>query len=82
MPFIFVNVEKNAPYLVSVVELDSDAFEMGHQMIERGVRIHKECMESGRWPGYLTQAIASLPPWAYSRIEELETPEIKFGEWR
>ena len=82
LPFIFVNVEKNAPYLVSVVELDSDAFDMGHQMIERGIRIYKECMESGRWPGYLTQAIASLPPWAYSRIEELETPEIKFGEWR
>lgn len=82
LPFVFVNVEKTAPYLVSVVELDEDAFEMGNQMIERGARIYKECAETGNWPGYPTRETTSLPPWAYTRVEELETPEIKIGEWR
>lgn len=80
LPFVFVNVEKTAPYLVSVTELDEDALDFGHMMIERGSRIYKECTESGVWPGYPTRTTTSLPIWAYSALEDLELPELTFGK--
>lgn len=79
LPFIFVNVEKMEPYLVSVIELDDDALDIGRMMIERGARIYEECMENNAWPGYPHKTTTGLPVWAYNQIEELETPEISFG---
>lgn len=76
LPFVFVNVEKTAPYLVSVTELDEDALDFGHMMIERGSRIYKECTESGVWPGYPTRTVTRLPDWAYWQLEELDDQEI------
>lgn len=76
LPFVFVNVEKTAPYLVSVTELDEDALDFGHMMIERGSRIYKECTESGNWPGYPTRTMTRLPDWAYWQLEELDDQEI------
>lgn len=80
LPFVFVNVEKTAPYLVSVTELDDDALDFGHMMIERATRIYKECTKTGVWPGYPTRTTTSLPLWAYSLLEDLETPELTFGK--
>lgn len=80
LPFVFVNVEKTAPYLVSVTELDEDALDFGNMMIERATRIYKECMESGNWPGYPRRTIARLPDWAYWQLEELDDEPITFGK--
>ncbi|WP_190264851.1 PD-(D/E)XK nuclease-like domain-containing protein [Glutamicibacter nicotianae] len=80
LPFVFVNVEKTAPYLVSVTELDEDALDFGHMMIERATRIYKECTKTGVWPGYPTRTTTSLPIWAYSLLEDLELPELTFGK--
>lgn len=80
LPFVFVNVEKTAPYLVSVTELDEDALDFGHMMIERATRIYKECTKTGVWPGYPNRTTTSLPLWAYSLLEDLETPELTFGK--
>lgn len=80
LPFVFVNVEKTAPYLVSVTELDEDALDFGHMMIERATRIYKECTKTGNWPGYPTRTTTSLPLWAYSLLEDLELPELTFGK--
>lgn len=80
LPFIFVQVEKTEPYLVSVVELDEDALDFGQMMIERGSRIYRECMESGNWPGYPAQTMTRLPDWAYWQLEELDDEPITFGK--
>lgn len=80
LPFVFVNVEKTAPYLVSVTELDEDAIDFGNQMIERATRIYKECTESGNWPGYPTKTMSRLPDWAYWQLEELDDEPITFGK--
>ena len=80
LPFVFVNVEKTAPYLVSVTELDEDALDFGQQMIDRGSRIYKECAESGNWPGYPNHTTTRLPDWAYWQLEELEDKQIVFGK--
>lgn len=71
LPFVFVLVEKTAPYLVSVVQLDPEAIEMGRALNERAKRIYQECTESGNWPGYPTTEPISLPMWANYAMDDL-----------
>jgi hypothetical protein len=71
LPFHFVLVEKTAPYLVSVVELDIEAINIGRQLNDRAKRIYRECVESNTWPGYPNADLISLPMWAIYKAEEL-----------
>jgi hypothetical protein len=71
LPFKFVLVEKTAPHLVSVVELDPEAIDYGRQLNERAKRIYSECVESGNWPGYPTAAPISLPNYAIYEMDDL-----------
>lgn len=71
LPFHFVLVEKTAPYLVSVVELDIEAINIGRQLNDRAKRIYRECVESDTWPGYPNADLISLPMWAIYQTEEL-----------
>ena len=71
LPFHFVLVEKTAPYLVSVVELDIEAINLGRMLNDRAKRIYRECVESGNWPGYPGAVTANLPMWAIYQTEEL-----------
>jgi hypothetical protein len=82
LPFHFVLVEKTEPYLVSVVELDVEAINIGRHLNDRAKRIYRECVESNTWPGYPNADLISLPMWAIYQAEDLlglntET-EIKF----
>jgi hypothetical protein len=66
--FVFVNVEKEPPYLVSVCELDLDAYQLGRADMRRAIRIYQQCTETGVWPGYAEDVHSiSLPPWAYPK---------------
>jgi len=69
--FLFVLVEKQAPYLVSVVELDAEDVARGAELAERGIRIYNQCQASGKWPGYESTQPISLPQWARYKEEEL-----------
>jgi hypothetical protein len=71
LPFHFVLVEKTAPYLVSVVELDIEAINIGRQLNDRAKRIYRECVESNTWPGYPNADLISLPMWAIYKAEDL-----------
>ena len=71
LPFHFVLVEKTAPYLVSVVELDVEAINIGRQLNDRAKRIYRECTETNNWPGYPNADLISLPMWAIYQAEEL-----------
>lgn len=71
LPFKFVLVEKTAPYLVSVVELDWEAIDIGRGLNDRAKRIYRECVESGNWPGYPTAEPIALPNYAVYAAEEL-----------
>jgi len=71
LPFHFVLVEKTDPYLVSVVELDWEAVNIGRGLNERAKRIYQECAESNTWPGYPTAEPVSLPMWAIYQTEDL-----------
>lgn len=69
--FAFVNVEKTAPYLVSVVDLDEEALEYGRQMIIRAKSVYAECVAANAWPGYRPFTTVGLPKYAISELEEM-----------
>jgi len=71
LPFHFVLVEKTDPYLVSVVELDWEAVNIGRALNERAKRIYRECVESNTWPGYPAAEPVSLPMYAIYKSEDL-----------
>lgn len=71
LPFHFVLVEKTEPYLVSVVELDWEAIELGRGLNDRAKRIYRECATSNTWPGYGPAEPVALPTWAVYETEDL-----------
>lgn len=68
--FIFVLIEKQAPYLPAVVQLDAEDVARGAEMAERSIRIYNQCSKSGRWPGYESDKPIELPRWARYKEEE------------
>jgi len=63
--FVFVVQEKTAPYLVTVVELDSEAVRIGRELNREAIDLYAQCQSSGLWPGYSEDvALISLPAWA------------------
>jgi len=62
-PFKFIFQEKEPPFLVSVIELDSAASAIGRHLNERALNTYALCRESGEWPGYLQTPLVSLPAW-------------------
>lgn len=62
--FVFVLQEKEPPYLVSVVELDTDAVAVGDLLNRRALELFAECCETGVWPGYSDEVEqVGLPGW-------------------
>ena len=65
--FIFIAVEKEAPFNVELYELDADAIEQGRQEYLTDIETLKKCKESNIFHGYTTDNkihIISLPTWA------------------
>src|SRR5262249_44075553 len=69
--FLFVVQEKTPPYLVSVVELDATAVEIGAARNARALSVYRECMQTGAWPGYDTDVhLISLPAYVERAHEQ------------
>lgn len=67
--FLFVCVEKEPPHLVSVCELDMDAYLLGRKHMRQAINTYQRCIQTGQWPGYdNTIHSISLPPWAVSEL--------------
>lgn len=70
--FVFVVQEKTPPYLVSVIELDSDALRVGRARNRKAIDLYSYCIDTQTWPGYSDDvALVSLPVWA-TRTEDDE----------
>lgn len=63
--FIYVAIEKEAPYAVAVYQLDEMALAHGATLFKRNLREIKQCIDANTWPSYPTATI-SLPSYAYS----------------
>jgi len=72
--FIFIPVEKVAPYECSFLMGDNDMLEAGLRENKKLLALYKQCMETKNWYGYedKIQSIA-LPAWAANKLffEEL-----------
>lgn len=64
--FYIVAVENEPPYCASVFQLDHAAIEAGEKERQKLIKLYKECLVSGNWPGYpdKIQSI-TLPKWAF-----------------
>lgn len=70
--FLFVFQEKTPPYLVSVVQLDHTARQIGDALCRQALDIYARCQETGRWPDYVDSpdpAPLSLPTWVERMYE-------------
>jgi hypothetical protein len=67
--FALIFLEKEPPFLSSVVELDQDALDLGARRNREALAIYAECMKTGIWPGYQRPGEwkrISLPRWAFT----------------
>lgn len=65
--FAFIVQEKEAPYLVTVIELPAALVDVGRARNRRALERFRDCTESGVWPGYIpddTFAQPAAPRWA------------------
>lgn len=68
--FRFIVQEKTAPFLVSVIEMDSLFEQKGHDDMRRALELYVECSASGVWPGYDPGITYISPPaWAFDDID-------------
>lgn len=69
---VFVVQEKEAPYLVNVIELPADAVRAGRDRNRRAIDRFVECMTADEWPGYGTEvALARIPRWYLYETEDV-----------
>lgn len=62
--FVFIFQEKQAPYLVTVAELDTAALRIGRTLNRQAIDIYRQCTATGHWPGYSDGVeLIPLPPY-------------------
>lgn len=64
--FVFVNVERNAPYKISVLFLDERSISLGRSTYRENCETYVKCLAENKWPGLKETATPiSLPEWAF-----------------
>lgn len=66
--FVFVAVEKTAPYAVGVYVIDAEAIEIGRREYRQDLARYAECLSAEHWPAYSDRIEPiSLPEWRLRR---------------
>lgn len=69
--FVFIVVEKEAPYAVAVYQLDSESIEAGRVQYSRNLGMIAECQNFDEWPAYSSSVeVISLPKWKLNQLQE------------
>lgn len=71
--FVFIAIEKAAPYQVAVYVADAAMVEAGRVVYHHDLETYRRCVETDTWPGINEGKIASigLPYWSANKIEIL-----------
>lgn len=70
--FVFLAVEKRAPYAVACYVLDAESLEIGQQQMRADLDTLAECRRTGVWPGYGdTLQVLGVPQWYLMRNAHL-----------
>jgi PDDEXK-like domain of unknown function (DUF3799) len=76
---VIIAAEKTAPYLCNVITIEPEHINLGRDRYQHALWILDNCLKSGKWPGYQSEAKPlNLPPWAYNK----PMPHYNFGEER
>jgi hypothetical protein len=68
--FVFLVQEREPPYACSLVGVDPMMLELGQQKLEFAAKLWKQCITSGKWPGYSNRISWAAPPaWALESFE-------------
>lgn len=69
-----VIAEVNAPHLVSVPELDGPSLDAGRYRYRQALRLLKNCLDTGEWPGYDEDepVLCSVPQWEINAARNTE----------
>jgi hypothetical protein len=68
--YVYLIQETKPPYAASFIALDPAYLDIGARKVERAIAIWRDCMASGKWPGY-TNRIHYAAPSAW-QLEEAE----------
>lgn len=69
--FVFIAVEKKAPFLVNVFYADEEFIEAGRHAYRSDLETYMQCVRSGTWPGYEpTIKPLSLPAWMLQKSNQ------------
>ena len=77
--FLFLCVEKRAPYAVAVYAADAEMIQIGAEAAARDLEVLATCKAAGAWPGYSDQIeTISLPAWMTGQAgQQQQTTEIE-----
>ena len=76
--FLFLCVEKKAPYAVAVYAADAEMIAAGAQTAARDLDVLATCKAANAWPGYSDQIEPiSLPPWMRPGSTQQQPTEIE-----
>jgi len=72
--FVFLTVEKSAPFAFKVYELDKATIEVGRNQCLMDLLSFKGCLEKDLWPGYETKEpeLLALPYFAWAKQDDIE----------
>jgi hypothetical protein len=67
----FLFIEDSYPYLVTPISLSAEFQHLGRSKFGRALSLWKQCMTTGKWPGYSAGVIVAEPkPWDAQREME------------
>lgn len=58
--FLFLVIEKTAPYAISIYQLDEASLDKGYQEFKTLLARYQNCLETNNWPAYVIQEISLL----------------------
>ena len=68
--FIFVAVERKAPYAIGIYKLDAEWLQAGENLRRKAISTLHECRALDSWPSYPTTTITlSCPKWVLNKSE-------------
>lgn len=69
-------VETSPPYALSVISPAPEVLELGNRKVLHALKVWRECLASGEWPGYPTRVCyANAPAWEETRWLERQAIE-------
>lgn len=70
--FVFAVVEKDPPYVVSVIQASDYDIALGRALMREALHLYAKCEKADDWPGYISGIAPSLdlPGYFVNRIEE------------